>query len=85
MTMFDIDAGQFDLVHNVLSFSLASMAASTMFLWLRMSSVHETYRSALVISSLVTFFAAYHYVRPTQARGNAAWSATVHVCICPPA
>merc|ERR1712151_1334383 len=43
--------------------SLASMAASTMFFWLRVSSVHEKYKSALVISGLVTFIAAYHYVR----------------------
>merc|ERR1711870_34242 len=50
-------------VYNVLSFSLASMAASTMFFWLRVSSVHEKYKSALVISGLVTFIAAYHYVR----------------------
>merc|ERR1712176_693527 len=56
-------ASQFDLVYNVLSFSLASMAASTMFFWLRIGSVHEKYKSALVISGLVTFIAAYHYIR----------------------
>jgi bacteriorhodopsin len=61
--MFDMNAGQFDLVYNVLSFSLASMAASTMFFWLRVGSVHEKYKSALVISGLVTFIAAYHYIR----------------------
>jgi len=61
--MFDMTASQFDLVYNVLSFSLASMAASTMFFWLRVSSIHEKYKSALVISGLVTFIAAYHYVR----------------------
>jgi bacteriorhodopsin len=59
----DMSAGQFDLVYNVLSFSLASMAASTMFFWLRVSSVNEKYKSALVISGLVTFIAAYHYFR----------------------
>jgi bacteriorhodopsin len=58
-----MSASQFDLVYNVLSFSLASMAASTMFFWLRVGSVHEKYKSALVISGLVTFIAAYHYVR----------------------
>jgi len=56
-------AGQYDLVYNVLSFSLASMGASTMFFWMRVSSVHEKYKSALVISGLVTFIAAYHYIR----------------------
>jgi len=60
---FDMSASQFDLVYNVLSFSLASMAASTMFFWLRIGSVHEKYKSALVISGLVTFIAAYHYIR----------------------
>merc|ERR1712154_326948 len=59
----NVTASQFDLVYNVLSFSLASMAASTMFFWLRISSVHEKYKSALVISGLVTFIAAYHYLR----------------------
>ena len=34
-----------------------------MFFWLRVSSIHEKYKSALVISGLVTFIAAYHYVR----------------------
>merc|ERR1712113_375967 len=34
-----------------------------MFFWLRVSSVHEKYKSALVISGLVTFIAAYHYIR----------------------
>merc|ERR1712060_827288 len=46
-----------------LSFSLASMMASTAFFWLRVGSVHEKYKSALVISGLVTFIAAYHYIR----------------------
>jgi len=61
--MFDMSASHFDLVYNVLSFSLASMAASTIFFWMRVSSVHEKYKSALVISGLVTFIAAYHYIR----------------------
>merc|ERR1712019_186125 len=41
----------------------ASMMASTAFFWLRVGSVHEKYKSALVISGLVTFIAAYHYIR----------------------
>merc|ERR1712220_19659 len=48
---------------NTLSFALASMMATTIFLWLRLSSVHEKYKSAVVISGLVTFIAAYHYIR----------------------
>lgn len=55
--------GQFQLVYNALSFTLASMMASTIFFWFRVSSVHEKYKSALVITSMVTFIAAYHYFR----------------------
>merc|ERR1712176_312611 len=33
------------------------------FLWMRVSSIHEKYKSAVIISGLVTFIAAYHYMR----------------------
>merc|ERR1711871_1410332 len=56
-------AGQFDLVYNCTSFTLASMMSTTIFLWLRLSSINEKYKSALAISGLVTFIAAYHYIR----------------------
>merc|ERR1719218_4131 len=55
--------GQFQLVYNVLSFSLASMMSTTLFLWMRMPAVKDCYRTALIISGLVTFIAAYHYLR----------------------
>merc|ERR1712028_306009 len=61
--MFKMSAGEFDLVYNSLSFTLASMMASTLFFWLRLSSVHEKYKSAMTITGLVTFIAAYHYTR----------------------
>ena len=50
MPMFDMTAGQFDLVYNSLSFTLASMGASTVFFWLRLGSVHEKYKSAMAIT-----------------------------------
>merc|ERR1712139_12119 len=37
--------------------------ATTVFLWLRVPSVSERYKTALIISGLVTFIAAYHYIR----------------------
>jgi len=58
-----VTAKQFNLVYDVLSFSLATMMATTIFLWFRVSSAHEKYKSALIISGLVTFIAAYHYMR----------------------
>eukprot|EP00932_Pfiesteria_piscicida_P015324 SRR837773.27392.p1 GENE.SRR837773.27392~~SRR837773.27392.p1 ORF type:complete len:174 (-),score=52.67 SRR837773.27392:384-845(-) len=54
---------QFQLVYNILSFSLASMMATTIFLWMRVPSVAAKFQTALIISGLVTFIAAYHYLR----------------------
>lgn len=47
MVMYTVTAGQFDLVYNSLSFTLASMMASTVFFWLRLGSVGEKYKSAM--------------------------------------
>jgi len=63
MTMFDMTYSQHQLVYNSLSFTLACMMATTVFLFLRVSSIHEKYKSAVVISGLVTFIAMYHYIR----------------------
>merc|ERR1711990_1168563 len=46
-----------------LSFSLTSMMATTMYLWFRSFAVQDKYQSAVLISGLVTFIAAYHYIR----------------------
>merc|ERR1712194_977869 len=61
--MFPMSDGQFQLVYNILSFSLASMMATTLFLWMRVPSINAKYQTALIISGLVTFIAAYHYFR----------------------
>jgi len=63
MTMFEMTDGQFQLVYNILSFSLASMMSTTLFLWLRFPAIHAKYQSAVIISGMVTFIAAYHYMR----------------------
>merc|ERR1711884_378197 len=54
---------QYQAVYNTLSFSLASMMATTMYLWFRPTAVHDKFKSAVLISGLVTFIAAYHYIR----------------------
>jgi len=54
---------QYQAVYNVLSFALASMMATTMYLWMRAPALADKYRSAVIISGLVTFIAAYHYIR----------------------
>jgi len=58
-----MEASHFNLVYNVLSFSLATMMATTIFCWMRVSSCAERYKGALIITGLVTFIAAYHYMR----------------------
>jgi len=61
--MYAMTDVQFQAVYNVLSFCLASMMATTMYLWVHVPAVHEKYKSAVTISGLVTFIAAYHYIR----------------------
>jgi len=56
-------ANQYNLIYDVLSFSLATMMATTIFLWMRVPGAADRYKSALIISGLVTFIAAYHYMR----------------------
>merc|ERR1719456_2081239 len=53
---------QYQAVYNVLSFALATMMATTMYLWFRAFAVTAKYQSAVIISGLVTFIAAYHYM-----------------------
>merc|ERR1712046_426767 len=48
---------------NILSFTLASMSATTMYLWFRADAVADKYKSAVFMGGLVTFIAAYHYIR----------------------
>jgi len=63
MTMYVMTDLHYQAVYNVLSFALASMMATTMYLWFRSFAVKDQYKSAVLISGLVTFIAAYHYVR----------------------
>merc|ERR1712178_443808 len=61
--MPELTANQYDLVYNSLSLGLASMAASTVFFFLRLPSFGERYKAALCFTGLVTFIAMYHYFR----------------------
>merc|ERR1719159_923467 len=54
---------QYQAVYNTLSFALASMMATTMYFWFRSTAVQDKFKSAVLISGLVTFIAAYHYIR----------------------
>merc|ERR1711909_40198 len=63
MVMYPMSDLQYQAVYNTLSFALASMMATTMYLWFRSTAVHDKYKSAVLTSGLVTFIAAYHYIR----------------------
>jgi len=58
-----LSSAQYDLIYNLISLGLASMAASTVFFFLRLSSFAERYKAALCFTGLVTFIAMYHYFR----------------------
>merc|ERR1712193_12105 len=63
MVMYEMTDVQYQAVYNTLSFSLACMMATTMYLWFRSFAVQDKFKSAVLISGLVTFIAAYHYIR----------------------
>merc|ERR1711972_386952 len=63
MVMYAMSDMQYQAVYNTLSFALASMMATTMYLWFRSTAVRDQFKSAVLISGLVTFIAAYHYIR----------------------
>lgn len=58
-----LTAGQFTAVYNVLSFGLASMLFTSIFMVLALNRVLPRYRLALITSAMVTGIAAYHYYR----------------------
>jgi Bacteriorhodopsin len=58
-----LDPNQWNLVYNVFSFGLISMLACTVYTLVSQQRVLAKYRNALVMSSMVTFIAGYHYLR----------------------
>ena len=58
-----LEANQWNLVYNVFSFGLVSMLACTIYTHVSQQRVLAKYRNALVMSSMVTFIAGYHYLR----------------------
>ena len=54
---------QFHAVYNFLSFGLAAMLATTVFLYASQSRVLPRYRQAIAVSATVTLIAMYHYWR----------------------
>jgi bacteriorhodopsin len=58
-----LDNNQWNLVYNVFSLGLVAMLATTVYTLVSQPRVLAKYRTALVMSSMVTFIAGYHYLR----------------------
>ncbi len=63
MDVVNLDYSQYQTVYNILSFALASMLATFVFLLAVTGRVLPRYRQALVVSAMVCLIAAYHYWR----------------------
>ena len=55
--------GQYDLVYNALSFTIATMGAAFVFFLLARNTVAYKYQRVMVIAAIIVGIAAYHYVR----------------------
>jgi bacteriorhodopsin len=62
-SVLELTNSQYQTVFNVLSFALASMMASVVFLLVVQGRVLPRYRLALTVSAIVCLIAAYHYFR----------------------
>ncbi len=69
--MVNLNQDQWNLVYNVFSFGLISMLACTVYTLVSQARVLPKYRNALVMSSMVTFIAGYHYWRIFNSFGEA--------------
>jgi len=61
--MDSLTYGQYSLVQNAFSFTIAVMFAATVYFFLGRSQVAPAYRNAITITGLVTLIAGYHYFR----------------------
>jgi bacteriorhodopsin len=61
--MDTLSSGQFDLVFNLLSLTIAAMFAAGIFFLGARQQVAPRYRLALLVSAVVVFIAGYHYFR----------------------
>jgi len=61
--MPELSPGQFQLVYNTLSLSIAAMLGSFVFFVMAKNQLSPKYRPALIMSALVVGIAGYHYLR----------------------
>ena len=59
----ELTFAQYSLVYNALSLTAATMAAAGIFFLAAKNQVAEEFRPSLIMSAIVVFIAAYHYIR----------------------
>ncbi|WP_022834939.1 bacteriorhodopsin-like [Salisaeta longa] len=59
----DLTPGQFSLVYNMFSFTVATMFAAFVYFVQAQKNLAPKYRVSMMVSSLVVFIAGYHYFR----------------------
>jgi len=74
-----LDSNQWNLVYNVFSLGLVSMLATTIYTLVSQQRVLPKYRTALVMSSMVTFIAGYHYLRIFDSFGHSSENMMVNL------
>lgn len=74
-----LDNNQWNAVYAIFSLGLVSMLATTVYTLVSQSRVLPKYRNALVMSSMVTFIAAYHYYRIFNSFSEASENQMVNV------
>lgn len=67
----ELTIGQYELIYNSFSLGTAAFFAATLFFWLGLPQVSKKYKTALIVTGLVTFIAGYHYLRIFQSFGEA--------------
>jgi len=72
----DLTPFGFNVVYNLLSLTVATMAAATLFFFFS-PKVIQKYRPAMIVTGLVTFIAFYHYWQIRDSFGAAFASTTV--------
>jgi bacteriorhodopsin len=63
MTSPSLNATQYNLIYNFFSMAIAAMGSATVFFFFQSTLVAKRFRTAVVVSSLVTLIAFYHYFR----------------------
>jgi bacteriorhodopsin len=77
--MMTLSSNEWNIVYNVFSFGLVSMLACTVYTLVSQARVLPKYRNALVMSSMVTLIAGYHYWRIFDSFSDASEGTTVNV------